>query len=156
MLSVSAIFSRAQWVNTFRLRKMAANFLTISNIFSWTKMYKFQWKFRWSLFVKVQFIIPQHWFRKWLSVIWHLPQWVTCNSLSQRQHVHSFQFTHFPCDDWDNIHFVLLSSPKSEVVNIIHYLGLRQETMVCAVCPSLLLWMPFPWMKMVVHHLRSQ
>ena len=21
-----------------------------------------------------------------------------------------FQFTHFPCDDWENIHFVLFSS----------------------------------------------
>ena len=32
-----------------------------------------------------------------------------------------FQFTHFPCDDWDNIHFVLLSSPnrKYELLSIV-------------------------------------
>ena len=38
------------------------------------------------------------------------------------------QFTHFPCDDWDNVHRVLLC------------LGLGHETMVCAVCLSLFLW----------------
>ena len=33
----------------------------------------------------------------------------------------SFQFTHFPCDDWDNIHFVLLSSSnwKYEILSIV-------------------------------------
>ena len=41
----------------------------------------------------------------------------------------SFQFTHFPCDDWGNIH-VLSSSNRT----IIHCLGLGHETMVCAVC----------------------
>ena len=32
-----------------------------------------------------------------------------------------FQFTHFPCDDWDNIHFVLLSSSnrKYELSSIV-------------------------------------
>ena len=32
-----------------------------------------------------------------------------------------FQFTHFPCDDWDNIHFVLLSSSnrKYELLSIV-------------------------------------
>ena len=32
-----------------------------------------------------------------------------------------FQFTHFPCDDWENIHFVLLSSSnrKYELSSIV-------------------------------------
>ena len=32
-----------------------------------------------------------------------------------------FQFTHFPCDGWENIHFVLLSSPnrKYELSSIV-------------------------------------
>ena len=32
-----------------------------------------------------------------------------------------FQFTHFPCDDWENIHFVLLSSSnrKYELFSIV-------------------------------------
>ena len=32
-----------------------------------------------------------------------------------------FQFTHFPCDDWENIHFVLLSSSnrKYELLSIV-------------------------------------
>ena len=32
-----------------------------------------------------------------------------------------FQFTHFPCDYWENIHFVLLSSsnPKHEILSIV-------------------------------------
>ena len=36
---------------------------TVSNRFSWLKMYKFQLKFHWSLFLMVQLTIFQHWFR---------------------------------------------------------------------------------------------
>ena len=36
-----------------------------------------------------------------------------------------FQFTHLPCDDWENI--------------ITHCLGLGHETLVCAVCLSIFL-----------------
>ena len=44
--------------------KMAAKFLaTISNAFSWMKIYKFQLKFHWSLFSSVQLTIFRHWFR---------------------------------------------------------------------------------------------
>ena len=48
------------------------------------------------------------------------------------------QFTHFPCDDWENIHFLVIII-KSEVWTIIHCLGLGHETMVCAVCLSIFL-----------------
>ena len=44
--------------------EMAANFLmTFSNAFSWMKIYKFQLRFHWSLFRKVQLTIFEHSFR---------------------------------------------------------------------------------------------
>ena len=36
-----------------------------SNTFSWTKMYEFQIRFHWSLFLRVKLTIFQHWFRQW-------------------------------------------------------------------------------------------
>ena len=49
---------------------MAAIFQTTSShAFSWMKMYKFWLIFHWSLFPKVQSIIFQHWFRKWLGAV---------------------------------------------------------------------------------------
>ena len=44
--------------------KMAAvSQTTLSNAFSWMKMFEFWLKFHWSLFLKVQLTIIQHWFR---------------------------------------------------------------------------------------------
>ena len=44
--------------------KMAAIFqTTLSNAFSWMKMYKFRLRFHWSLFPRVQLAIYQYWFR---------------------------------------------------------------------------------------------
>ena len=40
---------------------------TFSNAFSWIKIYYFWLKFDWSLFLRVQLTIFQHWFRKWLG-----------------------------------------------------------------------------------------
>ena len=36
---------------------------TFSNQFSWMKMYEYRFKFHWSLFLRVQLTIFQHWFR---------------------------------------------------------------------------------------------
>ena len=36
---------------------------TLSNAFSWMKMLEFRLKFHWSLFLRVQLTIFQHWFR---------------------------------------------------------------------------------------------
>ena len=36
---------------------------TFSNEFSWMKMYEYRLKFHWSLFLRVQLTISQHWFR---------------------------------------------------------------------------------------------
>ena len=44
--------------------KMAAIFQpSFSNAFSWMKMYEFRLRFYWSLFLRVQLTIFQHWFR---------------------------------------------------------------------------------------------
>ena len=49
--------------------KMAAIFrTTFSNRFSWMKIYQLWLSFHWSLFLWVQLIIFQHWFRYWLGV----------------------------------------------------------------------------------------
>ena len=49
---------------------MAAIFQTTSShAFSWMKMYKFWLIFHWSLLPKVQSIIFEHWFRKWLGAV---------------------------------------------------------------------------------------
>ena len=49
------------------------------------------------------------------------------------------QFTHFPCDDWEKVHFVFIIIIKSEVWTIIHCLGLCHEIMVSAVSLPILL-----------------
>ena len=44
--------------------KMAAiSQTTLSNAFSWMKMFEFRLKFHWSLFLRVQLTIFKHWFR---------------------------------------------------------------------------------------------
>ena len=48
--------------------KMAAISQTmLSNAFSWMKMSEFRLKFHWSLFIRIQLTIFQHWFRWWLG-----------------------------------------------------------------------------------------
>ena len=48
--------------------KMAATFQTIfSNTYSWMKIYEIGLRFHWSLFLRVQLTIFQHWFRYWLG-----------------------------------------------------------------------------------------
>ena len=48
--------------------KMAAiSQTTLSNAFSWMKMLEFRLNFHWSLFLRFQLKIFQHWFRWWLG-----------------------------------------------------------------------------------------
>ena len=58
---------------------MVAVSQTLSNAFSWMKMLEFRLKFHWSLFLRVQLTIFQHWFRKWLgadqATSHYLTQW---------------------------------------------------------------------------------
>ena len=47
--------------------KMDAISQTFSSAFSWMKMFEFGLKFHWSLFLRVQLTIFQHWFWLWLG-----------------------------------------------------------------------------------------
>ena len=60
--------------------KMATIFqTTFWNAFSWMKMFEYRLKFHWNLFLRVQLIIFQHWFRWWLGAVQatshYLNQW---------------------------------------------------------------------------------
>ena len=60
--------------------KMAAIWqTTLSIAFSWMKMLVFRLNFHWSLFLRVQLTIFQHWFRLWLGAVQttshYLNQW---------------------------------------------------------------------------------
>ena len=53
-----------QWITHWGQDKMAAIFhTTFSDAFTWMKMYEFWLRFHWSLFLRVQLTIFQHWFR---------------------------------------------------------------------------------------------
>ena len=67
-------------VNSSHLYKMATiSQTTFWNAFSWMKMFVFCFKFHWSLFLRVQLTIFQHWFRYWLgadqATSHYLSQW---------------------------------------------------------------------------------
>ena len=59
------IISEVQWQLTHWGRDKMAAFsqTTLSNASSWLKMLEFQLRFHWSLFLRVQLTIIQHWFR---------------------------------------------------------------------------------------------
>ena len=52
---------------------------TFSSAFSWKKIFEFRLKFHWSLFLRVQLTLFQHWFRLWLGAVQatshYLNQW---------------------------------------------------------------------------------
>ena len=53
---------------SFNLDKMSTISQTIFSIaFSWMTIFVFWFKFHWSLFVKLQLTISEHWFRYWLG-----------------------------------------------------------------------------------------
>ena len=46
-----------------RYKMAAISQTTLSNVFSWMKMFEFQLQFHWSLFLRFQLTINHHWFR---------------------------------------------------------------------------------------------
>ena len=57
-------FSRSTAAINVLIYKMAAvSQTTLSNAFSWMKMLEFRLRFQWSLFLRVQLTIFQHWFK---------------------------------------------------------------------------------------------
>ena len=49
---------------------------TLSNPFSWMKIFEFWLKFHWSLFLRFQLTVFQHWFRSLMHICITQPQWV--------------------------------------------------------------------------------
>ena len=74
------IWMRVTRFNTLRPRQMdAISQTTFSNAFSWMKIFEFRLEFYWSLFLRFQLTIFQHWFRYWLGAVeatsYYLNQW---------------------------------------------------------------------------------
>ena len=67
-LSTWVRFSHVSTLTYWGRYKMdAISQTTFSSAFSWMKMFEFRLKFHWSLFLRVQLAIIQHWFRWWLG-----------------------------------------------------------------------------------------
>ena len=67
-LSTWVRFSHVSTLTYWGRDKMdAISQTTFSSAFSWMKMFEFRLKFHWSLFLRVQLTIIQHWFRWWLG-----------------------------------------------------------------------------------------
>ena len=63
-LEVLKDITHLAFFNTLRTRQNGRHFTDdIFNAFSWMKMYDFRLRFHWSLFLRVQLTISQHWFR---------------------------------------------------------------------------------------------
>ena len=108
----------------------------LSNSFSWMKIVEFRLKFHWNLFHRVQLTVFHHYYKKCVSEIKHILSLIH----HKKFRAVCFQFTHFLCDDWENICiFCLIIIIKPEVWTITHCLGLCHETIVCAVCLSIFL-----------------
>ena len=85
--------------------------------------------------------------------------WVRLSIFSQLSVIHyticgavCFQFTHFLCDDWENIYTLSYYLIKSEVWTITHCLGLGHETMVCGVCLSIFLWSAYDLKQVLLNY----
>ena len=71
--SCSAIYTTSVRKNDLthwdRDKMTAISQTTFSNAFSWMKMYAFWLRFHWSLSLRAQLTIVQHWFRKWFGAV---------------------------------------------------------------------------------------
>ena len=68
---------RSQYAYILRPTKMAAILqTTLSYAFYWMIMFQFRLKNHWILFLKVQLIRFQHWFRYWLDTDWSTSHFV--------------------------------------------------------------------------------
>ena len=65
---VAAAVTHFGWLTNWGRDKMAVvSQTTLSYACSWMKMLEFRSRFHWSLFLRVQLTIFQHWFRQWLG-----------------------------------------------------------------------------------------
>ena len=61
------LFFKSSLTHWGRDKMAAISQTTFSNAFFWMKMYEFRLNCHWSLFLRVQLTISQHWFRWWLG-----------------------------------------------------------------------------------------
>ena len=61
---------------------------TFSSAFSWSKMFEFRMQFDWSLFLRVQLTISQHWFRQWLGAYQATSHYLNQSGLPYRRVYH--------------------------------------------------------------------
>ena len=104
ILYLIEIFTYCGW------EKMAAiSQTTVSNAFCWIKLYEFRFNFHWSLLIKGQLTIFQHWFRKclgsdqvpnhYMSQRWHSLLMHTCVTCLIGLRT-KFQTLNFSCIIW--------------------------------------------------------
>ena len=95
---------------------------TFSSAFSWMKIFEFRWKFHWSLFLRVQLTIFQHWFRYWLGAVqatshylnqWWLVYWRIYASLG----LNELTYMHKTC------------IPRQRILYLWHLM--RQSRIIC-------------------------
>ena len=93
-----AVYDECKYSDTFwladRVRLFAHYTISLSSLC------KFMWR-HWTYKISVRYILSSVWVRSsiFFSIIHYTIYGAVC-----------FQFTLFPCDEWENIHFVLLSS----------------------------------------------
>ena len=126
----------------------AISLTTHSNALSWIKMFKFRWKCHWSVYIRVQLTIFQHWFRKWLGAEqaashylnqwWHrLPTSLDINELESsspallRPSRYINPITIKSILDQDNFPHIFIYSPQPSPIHIHCLVG---ESVCNAVC----------------------
>ena len=108
----------------------AVSHTTHSNAFSWMKMLEFWLRFHWSLFVRVQLTIIQHWFRWWLGAgqatshylnQWWLVYWRKYASLGLNELKHTtynMSITDAGLDEIMCLQIILHTSPFEQPWNV--------------------------------------
>ena len=124
-----SVYGICKWSDTLwpvgRVRLFADYTISLSSLC------RLMWK-HWTTKMLVRYLMP--------SVCLRLRQFSQLSLYSLYGAV-CLQLTQF-CDDRENVYFILLSSSnrKYESWIINHCLGLGHETMVCAVCLTMFLW----------------
>ena len=84
------------------LDKIAAILLTtFSNAFSWMKMHTFRLRFHFSLFLRFELTIFQHWFRQWLGA-----DQATSHYLNQWWLLYWCIYASLGLNEWTNCHYL--------------------------------------------------
>ena len=96
--------------------KMDAISQTIfSSAFSGMEMFEFRLKFHWSLFLRVQLTIFQHWFRKWLGAVQTTSHYLNQWWLDYQRIYASLGLNELNTKFLDTRHWLIIRSPWSHL-----------------------------------------